>query len=416
MNRDKKSYLKSLFEVAVKQALPETCLPQHLDRLNLKGEVCVIGVGKAALQMAQVVERHFGDKCYGAIVTRYGYSNCNDIGRIKVHQASHPIPDLASVEAGHSLLNIAQQAPENVTVLFLISGGGSALMSLPINGLKIEDKIRVNKILLESGADIHEINTVRKHLSQVKGGGLARAVKGNHHTFVISDVVGDDLDIIASGPTVNDQSTSAQAIEILRRYEFPENDMILSVLQRQTEEKTRLCSGGISLVANSNQSIDKAIELAMKDGWQTQVLNYGQQGEAKDVALEHAKLALDAQKTGKRMLLFSGGELTVTINNKKGRGGPNQEYLLALAIALKAQPGICALACDTDGVDGSEDVAGAFIDNTTLNRAQSLDMTADEYLSQNLSYDFFHGLDDLIITGPTHTNVNDFRVIMVEPD
>ena len=415
MSNSEKTYLKSLFEIAVKQALPETCLPPYLDNIDVTDEVCVLGAGKAALQMAKVAEHRFGDKCYGAVVTRYGYSRVTNIGRLKVLQASHPLPDQGSVDAAYELLKLAKAVPADVPVLFLISGGGSALMCLPIEGLDLDEKIRVNKFLLASGASIHEINTVRKHLSQVKGGKLAQAVSGEFETFVISDVVGDDPGIIASGPTVAGHSTPTQAIEILERYDYPQLYKLRNLLLSQKNDIKPLESKSVTIIANAKRSIDKAIEFAKKDGWSTEVLSYEQEGEAKLVARQHAARAIKAVKEGRRVLLFSGGELTVTLNNSAGSGGPNQEYLLALAIELQGQRGVCALACDTDGVDGNKDVAGGFIDSSTLRRAEALSLDPIDMLKNNQSFDFFNALKDLIVTGPTHTNVNDFRVLMVSP-
>ncbi|MDU0354323.1 MOFRL family protein [Paraglaciecola aquimarina] len=287
-------------------------------------------------------------------------------------------------------------------------------MCLPVEGISFEDKLAVHKFLLRSGASIDEMNVVRKQLSQVKGGGLALASKSDFYTYVISDVVGDDPSIIASGPTVVDKSTASQALDILEKYEWTVNAAIAQTLQSaQAVQTYDSLKSEYAIVANANTAIDSAIDYAQKQGWQTQVLNYEQQGEAAEVARQHAVIAKSLQKEGKRLLLFSGGELTVSVKNATGQGGPNQEYALAMANALEGQPGISVLSCDTDGVDGSKDVAGAFVDADTLARAKQLKLDPSEYLTNHDSFHFFEALGDLIITGPTQTNVNDFRVIMI---
>jgi hydroxypyruvate reductase len=414
-----KSYLVELFKVAVNEALPAVCMPKHLADIDASQGLCILGAGKAAVQMAEVIDEHFPEKCHGAIVTRYGYAKQSAIGNIKILKASHPIPDHGSLAAGQEILHIAQNNPVHIPVIFLISGGGSALLSLPIEGLAFDEKIEINDFLLSSGASINEINTVRKQLSQIKGNKLAQAVKGEYQTFIISDVVGDDPSVIASGPTVNDESTAQQAIAILHKYQWKEISSIEQLLKnahssRKIKRERPSKNQNTIMMANAELSINKAIEVAQSNGWETEVLSYSQEGEAKTVAKQHAKCALEALESGRKVILFSGGELTVTLAGTPGLGGPNQEYLLALAIELAGVDGVSALSCDTDGVDGNQDVAGAFINNTTLDRAKEKLMAPKSYLDNHDSFCFFNQLNDLIETGPTHTNVNDFRAIMIK--
>ena len=411
-----KNLLLALYRTAVRQALPEVCLPPYLRGLDGAQGIRILGAGKASVQMAEVAQQVFGDACDGAIVTRHGYTDKAYIGKIKVLNAGHPVPDEGSLQAAQQLLALAQQTPKNKPVLFLISGGGSALMSLPLPGLAFSEKMAINRFLLGSGASIDEINTVRKQLSAIKGGKLAEAVAGDHHTLIISDVVGDVPGLIASGPTVADDSTPAQALAILAKYRWPRLASLETLLadKAATHHKAPLSDNNVHIIANAHQSIDEAVALAQEKGWPTQVLSYDQQGDAAETAKEHARIALELLDSGHSCILFSGGELTVTLNNPDGAGGPNQEYLLALAIALDGAKGICAIACDTDGVDGNRDVAGAYIDEQSINRARALSLDPGHYLANNLSHDFFAQLDDLIVTGPTHTNVNDFRAILIE--
>ncbi|WP_158971002.1 glycerate kinase [Paraglaciecola sp. L3A3] len=413
MNSEK-AFLLDLYKQGVTSCLPSVCLPDYFDEVDVSQGVCIIGAGKAAADMAAAAYKKYGDACFGKVVTRYGYGTELPTGNIEVLYAAHPVPDEKSLEAGQALLELAKNNPANIPIIFLISGGGSALMCLPVEGISFADKLSVHKFLLRSGASIDEMNVVRKQLSQVKGGGLALVAKSEVYTYVISDVVGDDPSIIASGPTVIDHSTAKQALDILNKYNWPFNAAIDKVLKSAVDLpiKQNLTSE-YAVVANANTAIDSAIQLAQQQGWQTQVLNYEQQGEAADVAKQHAKIAKSLLAEGKQLLLFSGGELTVTVKDACGEGGPNQEYALAMAIALEGQAGISVLSCDTDGVDGSKDVAGAFVHEASLSNAKKLGLAPQEYLDNHDSYHFFEALEDLIITGPTQTNVNDFRVIMI---
>lgn len=426
-----KKILQNLFEIAVNESLPSVCMPKHLKNIDASYGLCVIGAGKAAVDMAKTIHQFFGEKCYGKIVTRHGYTTDTAIGRIDILTAGHPIPDQGSVNAGKEILALAHSVPKNVPVVFLISGGGSALLSLPREGVSFEDKMQLNKFLLASGASINEINCVRKQLSRVKGGKLAQAVKGDFYTLIISDVVGDDPSIIASGPTVKNLGTGAQALNVLTQYNWQPIDSIKQALLAEdiTENKnvsvtsstvdltsSSTSMNNLTIMANARQSIDKVITSIDTSKWHVNVLNYDEEGDANKVAKQHAAIALKILKTKVPTLLISGGELTVTLGRNAGQGGPNQQYMLALAIALQGTKGISALACDTDGIDGNEDVAGAFIDETTLIRAKAKGLIAEDCLVNNDSFNFFGPLDDLIITGPTHTNVNDFRAILIDPN
>lgn len=419
-----KKFLQDLYEIAVNESLPSVCMPKHLENIDASNGLCVIGAGKAAVDMANTMHQFFGEKCYGAVVTRHGYTTKNNIGAIKILAAGHPIPDQGSLAASEEILALAKNTPADVPVVFLISGGGSALLSLPIDGVTFEEKMQLNKFLLASGASIDEINTVRKQLSKVKGGKLAQAIKGEFYSLIISDVVGDNPEIIASGPTVADTGTASQALAILAKYHWQSISSIEQALRTQDIKQSPLTKElkkqlvqpkNFTIMGNARQSIDKVISTIDSSIWHIQVLNYDEVGDANAVAQQHANSAIKALESKKPTLLFSGGELTVTLAKDAGQGGPNQQYMLALAIALKSAKGIVALACDTDGIDGSEDVAGAYIDETTLSRAQKLGLSPEDYLKRNDCFNFFKPLDDLIITGPTHTNVNDFRVIMIEP-
>ncbi len=405
-----------LFDIAVKQALPKTCMPQHLANIDASNGLCVLGAGKASVQMAEVVNQTFGEACYGKIVTRHDYTSQSHIGKIEILKAGHPIPDKHSANAAKEILAMAKATPANVPVLFLISGGGSALLCMPIKGLNLDEKIEINKFLIASGASIDEINLVRKTISAIKGGKLAQAISGEHHTLAISDVVGDDAKVIASAPTIQHSVDNEVALSVMRKYQWPKIETLTKILAANKLSKTKTNTpNSFTLIANAQQSIDKAALFAKEQGWSVEILNYEQQGEARHVAHEHAKIACQRQKLGKPCLLLSGGELTVTLSNKQGSGGPNQEYLLALVMELNKAPNIYALACDTDGIDGNRDVAGAVISPETLSRAEVKGLNPKYHLANNQSYEFFHALNDLVVTGPTHTNVNDFRAILINP-
>ncbi|MBH0042460.1 glycerate kinase type-2 family protein [Pseudoalteromonas sp. SWXJZ10B] len=410
----KKSFLIDLFTTAVNACKPSACMSKYLENIDASKGLCVVGAGKAAAEMAAEVNRFYGDKCFGAVVTRYGYESSGDTGRIKVLSANHPTPDDNSLAAGKELLELVRNNPADIPILFIISGGGSSLMCLPVDDVPFSQKQKLNQFLLRSGASVDEINVVRKQLSLVKGGKLAQAAKSDYVTLIISDVVGDKPSDIASGPTISDASTKADALAILQKYNWPVIKEVQAHLLKPEQERAADTTGEYFIVANAQHAIDSAIGVAQHQGWETQVLGYDIQGEAKEVAKQHATIALEQKAQGKRVMLFSGGELTVTVADVYGDGGPNQEYLMALAEALNGEAGIYALACDTDGVDGSKDVAGAYINSTTITRAQNAGESLQAQLEGHNSHQFFKAIDDLIITGPTNTNVNDFRVIVIE--
>ena len=360
------AFLLDLFNTAVAACKPSACMAEQLSKLDTSNGICVVGAGKAAAEMAAETYRVLGDKCYGAVVTRYGYESAGDTGKIEVLTANHPTPDNNSLVAGKTLLDLVRDTPATTPILFLISGGGSSLMCLPVDDVPFSDKQELNQFLLRSGASIDEINTVRKQLSLVKGGRLAAAAKSKHVTLIISDVVGDNAADIASGPTIADPSTKAQAAAILQKYNWTPVGSIAKYLAKPEVTPSDSAPSEYHIVANAQHAIDAAIKVAEKQGWSTKVLGYDIQGEARDVAKAHAQHALQCRANGERVMLFSGGELTVTVGKEYGDGGPNQEYLMALALELNGVEGISAMACDTDGVDGSKDVAGAYIDSSTL--------------------------------------------------
>lgn len=430
--------LFELYQTAVRVSQPQHCMASWLNALpnTLPKEqpICVLGAGKAAAEMAAEAYAYFGDACYGAVVTRYGYETQRPTGKIDVLLAAHPVPDENSLIGGQKLLQMAADVPPDVPVLFLISGGGSALACVPAEGISLQEKTEVHRFLLSSGAAIEEMNTVRKHLSAIKGGKLAAATGKRTTSLVISDVVGDDPAFIASGMTIFDNTTPADALAILRAYHWPHIDnpasnvfnylLNASVIEPLVSDY----HSDYQIVANAQQAIDAAVAQSQQDGWETLVLSYDETGEASKVAQQHAQRALaiqsekkPADSASKGIRLFSGGELTVTLNRgeerngqaQNGDGGPNQEYLLALALALNGADNIVALSADTDGVDGSKDVAGGFIDSGTLQRAQAQGLDAKAILAQHNSFAFFHALDNHIIVDPTCTNVNDFRVIEI---
>ncbi|MER2490732.1 glycerate kinase type-2 family protein [Catenovulum sediminis] len=418
MQSDNKMLLQNLFKAAYQSCLAEQAMPEHLANIQYSDKVCIIGAGKAAAEMAAAAHAFFGEACYGTVVTRYGYETEKDTGAIEVLTAGHPSPDQNSLFAGQKLLDLVKQTPSDVPVVFLISGGGSALACLPVEGLEFSEKLAVHQFLVKSGASITEINTVRKHLSALKGGKLAAACQSSMTSLILSDVVGDDMSVIASGPTVIDHTTAQQALDILIKYQYPVSDKLEQILSRDTSVDTQYSHNTQNstqnvIIANANVAIDTAAKQAHQLGIKTHILSYDIEGDAQQVAKEHAAIALEYKRKGERILLLSGGEMTVKAQNATGDGGPNQEYMLTMAMELNNTPGICAISCDTDGVDGSQDVAGAFIDESTLTRAKQLGLEPRTYLNTHDSYHFFKQLDDLIITGPTNTNVNDFRAIYV---
>jgi hydroxypyruvate reductase len=413
--------LRELFDTALAAADPRLAVPRHLPAPP-KGRTVVVGAGKAAAAMARAVEDHWTGRIEGLVVTRYGHGvPCR---HVEVVEAAHPVPDAAGRRAAERILAMVGALRADDLVLCLISGGGSALLALPAPGLSLEDKQAVNRALLASGADIVQMNCVRKHLSAIKGGRLAAAAApARILTLAISDVPGDDPANIASGPTVADPTSFAEARAILESYAISPPAPVGAHLAAAAEETpkpgdVRLGRAETVLIARPRDALEAAAACAREAGVAPVILGDAIEGEAREVARDMAGTARQAARHGQPgappCVLLSGGETTVTLRGR-GRGGRNAEFLLALALALEGAPGIFALACDTDGIDGTEDNAGAFIGPDTLARARAAGLDPEAYLADNDGYGFFAALDDLIVTGPTLTNVNDFRAILVLP-
>lgn len=414
MTIDPQEFLLSVFHAAVKEAQPKLCLPYFFPA-RPKGKIVVIGAGKASAAMAAVAEDHYASEIGGLVITRFGYAV--ECGKIEIIEAGHPIPDIYGYNATLKMLKVLAGLSKNDLVLCLLSGGGSSLLTFPAEGLSLEDKQHINEILIRSGAPINEINIIRKHLSQVKGGRLAQVcMPAELVTLVISDVVGDDLSAIASGPTVPDPSTYADALMVVKKYglELPISAMLILQAGRDETPKPgnrNFHNNTIKVIANSDISLTAAAKVAEEAGVKPIMLGNYFEGEARDFGRKMAKVVAGHMKKAPCILL-SGGELTVKVKGS-GKGGPNTEFLVALAMELKGVKGVFSIACDTDGTDGSSDNAGAMITPDTLRRAEKLGLDPADTLNRNDAYNFFYALDDLIISGPTYTNVNDFRAIMI---
>ena len=416
-----KRLLRDMFDAAVAAAQPSRCVPPYLPSPP-KGRLIVIGAGKASAAMAQAVEENWPGELSGLVVTRYGYAvPCK---RIEIIEAAHPVPDAAGAPAARQMLErVSGLSPDDV-VLCLISGGGSALLPLPGEGLTLADKQAVNRALLNSGATISEMNCVRRHLSAIKGGRLAAACHpARVISLLISDVPGDNPMDIASGPTVADPTTCADALAIAKRYDIKLPLAAQKLLDSGAGETIkpgdpRLAGNEIHLVATPQMALEAAVAVAEVQNIPVHILGDSLEGEARDVGTVMAGIAQQVAGRGQPFpmpcVLLSGGETTVTVRGK-GRGGRNVEFLLSLGIALNGAPGIYALAGDTDGVDGQEDIAGAFLAPDTLARAWDLGIKPRESLANNDGHTFFQALGDSVITGPTLTNVNDFRAILITP-
>ena len=411
--------LRRLFDAAVGAADPATCVPPQLASLAGAAPLIVLGAGKAAAAMAAAVEAHWQGPLQGFVVTRYGHAV--PTSRIDVAEAAHPVPDGAGQDAAARLLRIADQAGPDDTVLLLLSGGASALLALPADGLSLEDKQAVTRRLLDAGASIGELNTVRKHLSAIKGGRLAAAVHpARLVTWAISDVVGDDPSVIGSGPTVSDPSTLADAVAVLRQYAIDPPAAVAAHLADPANETPKpgepvFQDSDYRVIARASGALTAAMDQARSQDLHPILHSVGVEGEARAVAAHHAHQV--TTRLAQDILLppwvqFSGGETTVTVSGN-GRGGPNTEFALALAMALDGAPGVWALAADTDGTDGTAEAAGAFVTPDTLARAAAAGLDPAAALADNDSHSFFEALGDLLVTGPTHTNVNDFRAILV---
>jgi hydroxypyruvate reductase len=415
-----RAFLRALFDEALAAADPARVVPPHLPEPPA-GRTVVVGAGKASAAMASALEQSWPGPLEGLVVTRTGHAvPCT---RIEIVEASHPVPDEAGRQAAGRILELARGCGEDDLVIALVSGGGSALLALPAEGITLEEKQDINRALLASGARIDEMNCLRKHLSAIKGGRLAAAAHpARVVALLISDVPGDDPSVIASGPTVGDPSTREDALEIIDKYAIDASAGVLDLLRREACETPkpgdpRLARAETRLIARPQDSLEAAARLAAEHGVTPLILGDAIEGEAREVAIVMAGIARQAVRHGQPAappcVLLSGGETTVTLR-AKGRGGRNSEFLLSLAIALDGLAGVHAIACDTDGIDGSEDNAGAIIGPDSLTRAARLGLSAKAKLGGNDAYGFFADLGDLVVSGPTLTNVNDFRAILIE--
>lgn len=417
---DHRAFLKQLFNCAIAAADPLAIVPQHLPP-RPKGRLVVLGAGKASASMARVVEDYYGAPLEGIVVTRYGHAvSCK---HIEIIEAAHPKPDAAGEVGAQRVLELARTLGPDDLGLCLISGGGSALLSLPAPGLTLAHKQAINSALLRSGAPISAMNIVRKNLSAIKGGRLAAAAyPAKLLTLIISDVPGDDPAIVASGPTIGDPSTFAQAREILRKYGIEEPRAVIEHLKRAQDQTPkpgdpRLDASVIKIIAAAQMSLKAGAKCAHEAGVTPIILGDAIEGEACDIGRAHGLLALRRLQEGLRPCVFlSGGETSVTMrapDNANARGGRNSEYLLALALALEGAAGVYALAADTDGIDGMSEHAGAMITPDTLARARAAGLDPEAMLEQNNSGGLFEALGDCVTTGATLTNVNDFRAILI---
>ncbi|AMP01282.1 hypothetical protein CAter10_3823 [Collimonas arenae] len=412
-----------MYQAAVDAVSASKCLPEYLARIPApsgKGRTLVIGAGKGAAAMAKAVEDNWQGDISGLVVTRYAHGA--DCKRIEVVEASHPVPDEAGRKAAARMLDMVQGLTADDLVLCLISGGGSALLALPADGISLEQKQAINKALLRSGATIFEMNCVRKHLSAIKGGRLALAcAPARVVTLMISDIPGDDPGIIASGPTLADPTTCAEALAVLRKYNIETPEAIRKHLESGAGETPkpgdpRLERNQHYVIATAQDALEAAAGVATAAGLTPHILSDEMEGEARDIGLAHAALARQISRRGqpfsKPCVVISGGETTVTVRGT-GRGGRNAEFLLSLATALDGFPDIHAIACDTDGIDGSEDNAGAIYQPDSMRKAAELGLRPRAMLDNNDGYGFFSALGDLVVSGPTRTNVNDFRAILI---
>jgi len=414
-----RDFLKSLFDAAVRAADPMTGIKANLpDRPQ--GKTVVIGAGKGAAQMARALESVWDGPLTGLVVTRYGYG-C-DTRDIEIIEAAHPVPDPAGLAAARRLTETVSGLTEDDLVIALICGGGSALLPAPPVGLTLEDEIALNEILLASGAPISAMNVVRKHLSTIKGGRLAAATRARVVSLIVSDIPGDNPAHVASGPTVPDGSTRHDALEIVKQYGLQLPQAALDHLNSPKADAPRpddpvFRRHAHHIIASAGVSLEAAAALAKSQGIVPAVLSDAIEGESRDVALVHAAIAREVlgrnRPFSKPVVILSGGETTVTLRAKGGKGGRNGEFALAMALAIDGQEGIHLLAADTDGIDGSEDNAGAFADGGTVKRLRAARLDPRRLLDGNDSYSGFAAVGDLFETGPTGTNVNDFRAILI---
>jgi glycerate 2-kinase len=417
--RNKMKLLKELFQAAVAAADPARCIPANLPDPP-KGRTIVVGAGKASAAMARALEQHWRGPLEGLVVTRYGHSVACE--RITIVEAGHPIPDAAGAAAARNMLNLVANLGEDDLVICLISGGGSALLSLPVAALSLAEKQALNKKLLMSGATISEINSVRKHLSAIKGGRLALAARpARVATLIISDVPGDDASVVASGPTLPDASTSDEALDILNRYAIDVPTAVRQYLSNPANETVKqdqaFRANTVRLIATPMQSLHAAAAIAAKAGYRPLILGDAIEGEAREVGIVHAgivrSILVHDEPVPRPAIILSGGETSVTIRGA-GVGGRNSEFLLSLGLRLEGFDHFAAIACDTDGIDGAADNAGALLFPDSLDRIKAAGKNPRDLLDANDAYHAFALAGDLVVTGPTLTNVNDFRAILVE--
>ncbi|MTV30343.1 DUF4147 domain-containing protein [Rhodoblastus acidophilus] len=417
---DARSLLRRMFDAAIASAQPALCLPAHLPE-KPRGRTVVIGAGKASAAMSRALEDSWDGPLSGAVVTRFGYGVACQ--RIEVIEASHPLPDAAGLAAAQKIAGLVEGLSADDLVIALISGGGSALLAAPLPGLTLDDKRHLSAALLASGATISEMNCIRRHLSALKGGRLgALCAPARVVALLISDVPGDDPIDIASGPTVGDPTTCADALAVLSRYGIEAPPAVLDVLRSGAGESVkpgdpRLARSEVRFIAAPQMALEAAASLAREAGFAAHILSDRIEGEAREVGKVLAALARQIAAKGQPFaapcVLLSGGETTVTVRGA-GRGGRNVEFLLSLGLALEGMPGVYALAGDTDGVDGAEEIAGALLTPDSLARARVLGISPRGALEANDGHGFFQSLGDSVVTGPTLTNVNDFRAILVE--
>lgn len=416
----RKDFFASLFQAATTAALPDRAIAGFLPP-KPKGRTIVIGAGKASSQMAAALEDVWGEPLEGVVVTRYGYAAA--CKHIEIVEAAHPVPDEAGLVAAQRLFDAVRDLTEDDLVIALISGGGSALLPCPPEGITLADEIAVNRALLESGAPIAAMNTVRKHLSGIKGGRLALAAwPAKVVTLVVSDIPGDNPAFVASGPTIADSASRQDALEIVKAYGMNLPEAAMQHINRNhtdgpLPDDPRLQYNEVHVIASASRSLEAAAAEAQRQGIEAVILSDSMEGEAREVAGVHAaivrEIVLRDRPFRKPVLLLSGGETTVTIRGKGGKGGRNSEFLLALALALDGVERVTAFAADTDGIDGSENNAGAFMDATTASRMRLAGIDPKLSLANNDAWTAFHAIDDLYAPGPTGTNVNDLRAILI---
>jgi len=406
------SLMLEAFEAGLIACSPRRAMAGILPKTPPKGRTLILGAGKAAAEMARIALEQVTGPVSGIVVTRYGYEQLEPIDGVRVLLAGHPTPDTASLEAADAILELARSATEDDRVIFLISGGGSALLCKPLEGLSLEVKQRINRRLVGSGVPIEDINHVRKHLSQIKGGRLSEAAAmADQYTYILSDVVGDDPAHIASGPTVPVDWDPERAILIMTATGYEPNDELAMLMNSTPPAAPK--SHNTKVLATGDDALGAVEAHISKAGWTVVNLGASIEGEARHIGASHAALVRKHLASRKRLAIISGGELTVTVAEPSGRGGPNLEYLAGLISHLPVDAAFSALACDSDGIDGTEDSAGALVDGHTLRRMNEVGVDLTSHLGRNDTYPMFDAIGALIKTGPTQTNVNDIRIILV---